>query len=255
MQLVRRAAYGLPPTSPAARITRTRGVKIHYLGTPYDSRPHNQCSAYVRSIRAAHLAHPTEDYVDIAYNAAVCEHGYVYEGRGPGRRTGANGSAALNSAHYAVLALLGKAGLTVPPPAMLGGLRDAIEWLRDEGKAGDEIRGHRDGHATLCPGPELYAWVKKGAPRPKPPTTPKPKPPPFPGRARFGPGQSNPHITRLGERLVARGYGRHYAEGPGPRWTDADRRAVAAFQRAQGWTGPEADGYPGPETWRRLFAA
>lgn len=53
---------------------------------------------------------------------------------------------------------------------------------------------------------------------------------------------------------MKKGYGRYYTSGPGPRWTEADRRNVEAFQRAQGWRGAEAEGYPGPETWRRLFA-
>src|SRR5690606_29774313 len=78
--------------------------------------------------------------------------------------------------------------------------------------------------------------------------------PAFPGRAAFGPGKSGAHITRLGRQLVKRGFGTHYKVGPGPKWSDADRRNVAAFQRAQGWTGSDADGYPGPETWRRLFS-
>ncbi|MGW2177788.1 peptidoglycan-binding protein [Streptomyces sp. NPDC001732] len=76
----------------------------------------------------------------------------------------------------------------------------------------------------------------------------------FPGRSYFRPGQSNSHVERLGKQLVKKGYGKHYASGPGPRWTEADRRNVEAFQRAQGWRGKEADGYPGPETWRRIFA-
>ncbi len=76
----------------------------------------------------------------------------------------------------------------------------------------------------------------------------------YPGRALFRPGASNEYVTRLGKRLVKRGYGRYYTTGPGPRWGEADRRAVEAFQRAQGWRGGAADGYPGPETWRRLFA-
>ncbi|MEV5980766.1 peptidoglycan-binding protein [Streptomyces sp. NPDC052114] len=75
----------------------------------------------------------------------------------------------------------------------------------------------------------------------------------FPGRQHFRPGQSNAHVTELGRRLMKKGYGRHYTQGPGPRWSEADRRNVEAFQRAQGWRGGEADGYPGPETWRRLF--
>ncbi|MGW1592856.1 peptidoglycan-binding protein [Streptomyces sp. NPDC002343] len=78
--------------------------------------------------------------------------------------------------------------------------------------------------------------------------------PGYPGRAFFRPGAVNDHVTRLGVRLVRRGYGRFYAHGPGPHWGEADRRAVEAFQRAQGWRGGAADGYPGPETWRRLFA-
>ncbi|WP_406412047.1 peptidoglycan-binding protein [Streptomyces halstedii] len=78
--------------------------------------------------------------------------------------------------------------------------------------------------------------------------------PAFPGRDRFGPGKSNASVTQLGKQLVKRGYGAAYTVGPGPKWSDADRRNVQAFQRAQGWTGADADGYPGPETWRRLFA-
>ncbi|MEU4201175.1 peptidoglycan-binding protein [Streptomyces sp. NPDC045470] len=75
----------------------------------------------------------------------------------------------------------------------------------------------------------------------------------FPGRGWFRPGQSNGYVTSLGKRLVSKGFGKYYSSGPGPRWTEADRRNVEAFQRAQGWTGRDADGYPGPETWRRLF--
>ncbi|GLF93533.1 peptidoglycan-binding protein [Streptomyces yaizuensis] len=75
----------------------------------------------------------------------------------------------------------------------------------------------------------------------------------YPGAEHFRPGAVSPSVTRLGERLRQLGYGRYYTSGPSPRWSEADRRNVAAFQRAQGWRGAEADGYPGPETWRLLF--
>ncbi|MFF8836571.1 peptidoglycan-binding protein [Streptomyces sp. NPDC015130] len=75
----------------------------------------------------------------------------------------------------------------------------------------------------------------------------------FPGRGYFRPGQSNAYVEKLGKQLVKRGFGKHYLSGPGPRWTEADRRNVESFQRAQGWRGAAADGYPGSETWRRLF--
>lgn len=78
--------------------------------------------------------------------------------------------------------------------------------------------------------------------------------PAFPGRVYFRPGQSSAYVTELGRQLLRRGFGRYYTSGPGPRWSEADRRNVEAFQRAQGWRGGAADGYPGPETWRRLFS-
>jgi LysM repeat protein len=174
VRFVPREDWGAPATSPAAHLASAHGVKIHYLGTEYASRAHSLCDDYVRSIRAAHLADVKEDYVDIAYTCLVCEHGAVFEGRGSHKRPGANGTPTLNTRDYAVCALLGDEGLTVPPDAMLHGLRDAIEWLRRDGDAGDWIGGHRDGYATECPGDKLYAWVKAGAPRPGGGSTPEP---------------------------------------------------------------------------------
>lgn len=81
----------------------------------------------------------------------------------------------------------------------------------------------------------------------------KPKPP-FPGRDKFGPGKSNSSVTLLGQQLVRKGYGKHYTTGPGPKWSEADRQNTEAFQRAQGWTGSDADGLPGPSTWSLLFS-
>jgi hypothetical protein len=80
-----------------------------------------------------------------------------------------------------------------------------------------------------------------------------PSVPGYPGRGLFRPGADNEFVTRLGEQLVKKGFGKYYTSGPGPRWGEADRRGVEAFQRAQGWRGGAADGCPGPETWRRLF--
>ncbi|GAA4295119.1 peptidoglycan-binding protein [Streptomyces venetus] len=78
--------------------------------------------------------------------------------------------------------------------------------------------------------------------------------PGYPGRAMFRPGEANTYITRMRRQLVRKGFGRFYPAEPGPRWSEADRRAVEAFQRTQGWRGGAADGFPGPETWRRLFS-
>lgn len=78
--------------------------------------------------------------------------------------------------------------------------------------------------------------------------------PGFPGAQYFGPGKNNSWITLLGTMLFDKGYGRFYREGPGPEWGSADQNAVAQFQRDQGWSGSDADGIPGQQTWQRLSA-
>jgi hypothetical protein len=184
LKLVTRAQLGWP-ASAAPTQTSTKGVKVHYEGTEVSTKlltDHNACIAEWKSIRKSHLANTKENYSDVAYNYAACPHGYLLEGRGIGKRTGANGNATLNQAHYAIVGLVGSSGLTEPNDAMLGAIRDGIELLRKNG-AGSEIKGHRDGYATACPGPKLYAWVQKGAARPagivtKPATPTGSAPPP-----------------------------------------------------------------------------
>ena len=174
MKLVTRAMLGWPPSA-APTQTTTRGVKVHYEGTPVSRTlltDHAACITEWKAIRASHLANTAEGYSDVAYNYAACPHGYLLEGRGIGKRTGANGNQTLNIAHYAIVGFVGSSGLTEPTDAMLTAIRDGIDLLRQNG-AGSEIKGHRDGYATACPGEPLYAWVQKGAPRPT--TTPAPE--------------------------------------------------------------------------------
>lgn len=84
---------------------------------------------------------------------------------------------------------------------------------------------------------------------------PDPQPGPshvYPGADKFGPGADNEYVTVLGQMLVSRGGGRFYQSGPGSQWGTADLFATAEFQQAQGWTGADADGIPGPATWTLL---
>jgi peptidoglycan hydrolase-like protein with peptidoglycan-binding domain len=121
---------------------------------------------HVRDIQRMHMAGGREvPYMDIGYNMVACPHRKVFMGRGPHHLPAANGPG-LNTGHYAVLALVGSKGFTQPNDDLLHAICDAIEYLRKEGNAGKEVKGHRDGFATSCPGDPLYAWIKKGAPRP-----------------------------------------------------------------------------------------
>ncbi|MER6994804.1 peptidoglycan-binding protein [Streptomyces sp. NPDC000410] len=135
-------------------------------------------------------------------------------------------------------------------------------WSAADRKATEAFQraqGWRDAEADGLPGPHTWRHLVNGTGRniPRAVTAGPPAAvsvPHYPGKGYFRPGQSNPHIEKLGRQLVKRGFGKHYTSGPDKRWTEADRRNVEAFQRAQGWRGGAADGYPGPETWRRLFS-
>ncbi|MEU9120292.1 peptidoglycan-binding protein [Streptomyces sp. NPDC048506] len=90
-----------------------------------------------------------------------------------------------------------------------------------------------------------------GTTRPVPPKPQHPPYEPFPGRDFFRPGASGPAIAAMGRRLVAEGCG-HYRGEPAPEWTEAHRKAYAAWQRKLGFRGKDADGVPGRVSWERL---
>ncbi|MFF3827050.1 peptidoglycan-binding protein [Streptomyces griseus] len=89
------------------------------------------------------------------------------------------------------------------------------------------------------------------APPSKPGAPATPRYQPFPGAHFFTARPSSPVVTAMGRRLSAEGCGA-YAVGPGPRWTEADRRSYAAWQRKLGFRGAEADGWPGRTSWNAL---
>ncbi|MCX4698633.1 peptidoglycan-binding protein [Streptomyces sp. NBC_01373] len=85
----------------------------------------------------------------------------------------------------------------------------------------------------------------------KPTSAPRPTYQPFPGAAWFRKHPRSPIVTAMGKRLVALGCSA-YTDGPGPQWTEADRRSYAKWQRKLGYTGASADGWPGAKSWAAL---
>ncbi|WP_432043777.1 peptidoglycan-binding protein [Streptomyces cadmiisoli] len=259
MKLVTRSQLGWPASAAPAQAT-AKGTKVHYEGTAVSTKlltNHALCIAEWKSIRKSHLANPKEHYSDIAYNYGACPHGFLLEGRGIGKRTGANGNQQLNVAHNAILALLGNKGLTEATDEMLHAIRDGIELLRKNG-AGNEIKGHADGHPTACPGDTLYAWVQKGAPRPKSeekpqkPVSQAPKYEPFPGAGWFSMGRKSPIVARMHDRLVAVGCNRYKSSANKDVLGSGDVASYESFQRKLGFTGSAAKWPPGPTSWKAL---
>ncbi|WP_230466381.1 peptidoglycan-binding protein [[Actinomadura] parvosata] len=180
----------------------------------------------------------------------ACPHQKVFEGRGLHHLPAANGPG-LNAGHYAVLGLVGNAGLVEPTDGILNGILDAVQYVRDYGRAGKEIKGHRDGYSTDCPGEPLYAWVRRGAPRPGGGSGPPAPPaaPPFPGRLlKYPPVMRGEDVRTWQEQMRRRGFDLAADGAYGAR----SREACLSFQRQQGITG---DGIVGPLTWRLTWEA
>ncbi|MGW2497284.1 peptidoglycan-binding protein [Streptomyces pseudogriseolus] len=256
--IISRAKWGAKPWAgnpDTVPLSKRREFFVHYDGATHITRTG---PAVPRAIDNQHRA---KGWAGIGYNFVIDQDGTIFEGRG-WTRQGAH-CPGHNVSGLGVQIAIG--GDQEPTEAALAACRALYdEACRRTGHA-LAMRGHRDGIATQCPGARLYAWVQAGMPAkgyesPAGGTAPDTAPAAwdgktFPGRDAFQIGTSHPAVTKLGERLTAHGYGRFYKVGPGPTFTTVDRDAVEAFQEAQGWTGADADGYPGPETWRRLMAA
>ncbi|GHH67669.1 hypothetical protein GCM10017673_15050 [Streptosporangium violaceochromogenes] len=251
-QVISRAGWGARPASRRLdRITKTRGVKVHYTGghVPLDIvDDHRRCLELVLGIQRMHMAGGREQpYSDIGYNLVACPHRRIFVGRGPGVIPAANGPG-LNSQHYAVLALVGSSGFTEPNDELLHAVLDAVAYLREHGGAGREIRGHRDGYATSCPGGPLYAWVRAGAPRPTGKSVD-----PMEVIMRKLPvlklGDKGWDVKTMHHLLIARDYA-GLAGVSDVAFTEAHERGVEGLQRAAGIA---VDGVVGPDTWRVLL--
>ncbi|KAF9889266.1 peptidoglycan recognition protein 1 [Aspergillus nanangensis] len=310
MRFVSREEWGASaPNGDYTSMGSAQGVKVHYLGPSFSGREHSECGAYMKEIQDMHMSNAAEGWMDIAYNMAVCEHGYVFDGRGKGHRSGANGDTQLNADHYAVLAFLAKEGVTEPTDEQVLGIQDAIAYLR-RADAGDEIEGHKDGYSTECPGGALYAMVQDGSLDPgklydggehtveegetlddleatynvpqayiievndlqspynltagdklEIPARGVPlgessgggdsSYADFPGTAWFKDEPDSPIVKAMGERLVEEECDK-YSSGPATQWSDEDLESYKCWQTKLGFTGADADGWPGESTWDKL---
>ncbi|MGH7376858.1 MAG: peptidoglycan recognition protein family protein [Candidatus Methylomirabilales bacterium] len=266
-----RAEWGARPPKSVQAIGTVRGVALHYSGSASDEQAdHANCAGRVRGIQRYHM--DTRGWADVAYNFLACLHGTVFEGRGFGHRSAAQGTNDGN-AHYLAVCFLGNdsAGRDDVTDAGRAALRYVVDQVRDDYLGAREVRPHSSFHATACPGDELRAWIAQGMPASAQPS-PEPAPPPAPPghshalpmvRVRDGRGQvfhpeAGRWFTQQGTPwwefadVQTHLHGHGLDSGPvdgigGPR-TD---RAIRAFQRRRGLA---PDGVVGPNTWRRLHA-
>jgi len=96
------------------------------------------------------------EFSDIAYNHLACVHGVLFEGRGFGVQTGANGTTDANRRYAAVCAMVG-VGDTIPTKIHLG-LAALIDQWRAKGAASD-VKPHAFFTGSRCPGTDLRRWI------------------------------------------------------------------------------------------------
>jgi hypothetical protein len=134
-------------------------VVLHWFGSPDGASDHSRCDDLMRAVQRGHLNHPTEPYVDIAYNHCVCPHGGVFEGRGFMRQSGANGTSYANRNYAALCVMLGKNN----PPAMFSpaAQRAVVGMIRLWQQYGAEkvVKPHGYFTGSECPGSTIRAWM------------------------------------------------------------------------------------------------
>lgn len=163
MQLVYRTEWGARKPKQVTKLTRVRGMAVHYSSMAAERKEdHANCPQVVRNIQNYHMN--TNGWSDIAYNFLVCWHGWVYEGRGWGVRSAANGTNIGNDNYFAVCFLGGD--VENRDDVTDAGRRAIWEVIQECGRRYDarEVVGHRDIKQTSCPGNELYTWIKAGCP-------------------------------------------------------------------------------------------
>lgn len=157
------AQAGVPPIVGASTAITPAGVTFHYggdaLGWPW---PHSRCSSIWRAWDSYHRS---KGWVGIAYSHGACPHGFVYEGRGSGVRTAAQGTNDGNNRSYAVVAMIG-AGDPLTDECKVAMLDARALLMLGRKPAGATIWPHHAWHSTSCPGAPVDDWIAGGCPRP-----------------------------------------------------------------------------------------
>lgn len=133
------------------------GVVIHWAGTPQRINSHADCLSAWRGFQRYHMG---KNWVDIAYTMGVCDHGYVFAGRGVNVRSGANGTNESNGHYYAICWIGGEG--EEPTNEAVEAMQWAVEACRAEGDAGSAVRPHSDFRPTSCCGPTWRAIIANG---------------------------------------------------------------------------------------------
>lgn len=233
------------PSSVSNNITpQNGGVSVHHVGaSKVAASDHGSCAGQVRGHQNHHM--DGNGWTDIAYSHLVCVHGYVFEGRGEGVRTAANGTNPGNQNWYAVCGLVGgsSSDYDTITDELIDAYHLAITRLRQQGNAASTVNGHRDHLSTECPG-NLYPLVQDGTLDPG-----GGGPPPWPGVV-FSQPPVYRHVS-VGTWQARMNSAHGYSLSTDSAYGADSEAACRDFQSDQGLT---VDGKVGKDTWTATFA-
>ncbi|NUL26054.1 peptidoglycan-binding protein [Streptomyces lunaelactis] len=260
MQIISRAKWGAKTwngTPATIALSSRTEFFVHYDGGAPITRTGY---AIMRAIEAEHMG---QGWAGVGYNFVVDQAGNIYEGRG----WNLQGAHCPNHNVTGIGVQIAIGGSQEPSAKALAACRALYEEAcRKTGRTLAK-RGHKDGIATACPGTNLYAWVKAGMPAGDYEAAPDPGGSTGSGSGStvrdqvtingltYGYGAKGDHVTKVGEALVKKSFGKHYTSGPGPVWTDADTENYSDFQKSLGYSGKAADGVPGEDSLKRLLGS
>lgn len=240
----RRASSPLNPSS-------VKGLAIHYpaMGqTKGSSLTQAQVATKLEAWRRLHTSAP-RSWKDIGYNFAIDQAGRVWYLTG--FNIGAHANTYGNPRYVGVLMVLGDN--EKPTPAALQALKEFRAYVLGRYPGATEVKGHQEipGNSTSCPGKPMMEVIRSKVLTENTPIPSKEDKGTMDPQS-YWLGAVNPSVKWLKESLRTLGY---TGFDTSSKYGSGTKNAVKAFQQAQGWSGSDADGLPGPETLKRIKTA
>ena len=160
MNIISRDSWGAKPNKTKfSKLGEVKGLVIHW--SAYPIAVGNQAEMdQAKTIQRLHQV--DRGWNDIAYNFLVGDTGQIYEGRGFGNRSAAQGGNSreeinYNNKHYVAVCWLGGSKATDKPSDKAV---ESIKWLYEQ--VGGELRPHSSFKQTSCPGDAWRQHIIEG---------------------------------------------------------------------------------------------
>ena len=160
MNVISRDNWGAKPNKTKfSKLGEVKGLVVHWSAYPIavgNQAEMDQCKQIQR------LHQEDRGWNDIAYNFLVGDTGQIYEGRGWGNRSAAQGGNSreeinFNNKHYVAVCWLGGINPTDKPSAKA---IESVKWIYEQ--VGGELRPHSSFKQTDCPGDSWRQHIVEG---------------------------------------------------------------------------------------------